>query len=316
MPTLFCGVQSLNAWCQPREPHNCLSIKPSAIVSPSTYISLFLNFSSTTHSFNMRSFLCLVPLLLTSIPLVSAVVARQTPPVSVDGHNRPLTILSTGAPVTTRDLEHTNNFTRRHDGWVPKHRKYLGRHCHRISGIIRVYKASDQSEIGFVNGALDNFGLLGLTTDASQALEVSFKVCEKQCAVIGPLDAKTEVVGVNFFGGVVGAFSTNNDLAVGSTNYAYLSGVTQNTNPGSPAQPGPNSVSTAIGFPLSSETAIWFLDLASDALTAQWINMDNSEPPTHIVYANQDNDFVITGDVAAHTARFNGFEVNFVLDLN
>lgn len=108
-----------------------------------------------------------------------------------------------------------------------------------------------------------------------------------------------------YLGGIVGFASTNDDLAPGSANYAYLGGTTF-TAPGAGPTAGPNSFSDATAVPEKFESSIWSID-GSNVLTAQWVNTNLSPVPAHIMLIG--DVLAITGDVAAFSSAFGGQEV-------
>jgi len=102
-----------------------------------------------------------------------------------------------------------------------------------------------------------------------------------------------------FMGSIDGFVNASDDLSSGSSNFAYVQGTTQ-TAPGSP----PASVSNSYPVAKNSESAIWTYDTSTNAITAQWFNMDGSKPPTSIVHILGANAFVITGDSGAVERAF------------
>jgi hypothetical protein len=81
-----------------------------------------------------------------------------------------------------------------------------------------------------------------------------------------------------FFGFVVGRDSTSSDISSGSFNYLYIDPVAApGTTPGATPQSSPSYFSTSSGLDKQTETAVWSIDLTTNAITAQWINSDGSK---------------------------------------
>ena len=105
-----------------------------------------------------------------------------------------------------------------------------------------------------------------------------------------------------FFGGIVGVFSTNNNLGPGSYNYTYVGGTVQ-TPSGSPPTSGANSFTMATGISRAIESSIWSI-VGGTVLTPGWVNTDLSRPATFVQYYTSDNVLLLTGDPAAFNTQF------------
>ncbi|TFY61392.1 hypothetical protein EVJ58_g4535 [Rhodofomes roseus] len=141
------------------------------------------------------------------------------------------------------------------------------------------------SGAGVPSGAIvsripNDFGEYGITTDAADALQVQYADCGNN----QPVDLVTlnGIADFNFFGGITGFASTSPDLDPGSTNYAYIGGVT----------------------PKDIESAIWRVNGADGAVTAQWFNSDGGMPATDIVYYEPEDFLLLSGDAAAFEAEY------------
>ena len=165
-------------------------------------------------------------------------------------------------------------------------------------------KASDGSLMGYISANTNVFGFPGLTTNIEDALVVSFNNGSSPFDLAienGPVTASFP-----FLGATRNHLSTSNDFGPGSWNYAWI-GYTAHTEPNSPAMsfgPGQGSkVNEVLGSDYPIESAIWSLS-PEELLSPQWVNSDDSKPATYVIHAINDNNFVLTGDIAAYQARF------------
>jgi hypothetical protein len=62
----------------------------------------------------------------------------------------------------------------------------------------------------------------------------------------------------------------------------------------------------ALGYNAPCESTIWSLNSATLALTAQWTNVDGSQPATSIFYSPRVDFLGIIGDFAKFVATFPG----------
>ncbi|TFK50841.1 hypothetical protein OE88DRAFT_1659944 [Heliocybe sulcata] len=173
--------------------------------------------------------------------------------------------------------------------------------CPTIShtGTIRVTDIDAGGVLGYVSSTPNIFGEYELATTASGALRVSFGTSScLSSAVYSQFDVTTENGISNFplLGFMTGFANTNYGIGSGSSNYAYLGGVTQ-TPEGSPAIQQANSFSAASGIPDGVESAVWTWEPSSNALTVQWINTDGSSPTTYLAYLAGDAAIILTGDL-------------------
>ncbi|EIN08583.1 hypothetical protein PUNSTDRAFT_134956 [Punctularia strigosozonata HHB-11173 SS5] len=165
------------------------------------------------------------------------------------------------------------------------------------SGALRVLNLDDAgSVLGYVGGTLNEWGEYGIVADVEDALLVSFTTADPT----QPFEISTPSQGTYpYLGATVGYSSTDDDLAVGSYNYAYLNGVVDDTSSSTPAVAELSSFTVRTGYLRYSESAIWTYDLDTCLFSAQWTNTDGSAPATEIVYEAEDNAIAFTGDVAA-----------------
>ncbi|KAI0773027.1 hypothetical protein BD413DRAFT_611956 [Trametes elegans] len=155
---------------------------------------------------------------------------------------------------------------------------------------------------GYVARAPRNgFGEYTLTGQEGDALVVVLLRCD---AGSEPFEIRTlnGIADYTLFGGVVGYGSSDDDLAPGSLNYAYLA-ATISVPPG-PAQPGDNSHSAASTTPRDVESALWTLG-ADRALVPHWVNADGrTARAVHVVDVARADALALTGDVAAFAAAY------------
>jgi len=174
--------------------------------------------------------------------------------------------------------------------------------CAPVSGTILVSGAV--AGTAYVSRVPNAFGEYGVTTDAADALRVQYLDCN-DAATEGPTNLMTlnGIADFAFLGGITGFGSSGDSLAPGSSAYAYLGGTSQ-TAPAAPPQPLPNSFTFATGVSEDVESAIWFVDRSTGALTASWVNVDRSTPETEIVYYAPQDFLLITGDTSAFAAAY------------
>ncbi|KAJ7835133.1 hypothetical protein B0H14DRAFT_2514511 [Mycena olivaceomarginata] len=157
---------------------------------------------------------------------------------------------------------------------------------------------------GYLSATWNGFGEYGqFQADQAGSLEVTFSYTPDSPSQLNFVATNSPSPTYPYFGAISGFASESDDFGSGSYNYAYLGG-TASTPAGSPPvstnSGDNNSFSAATGIPETIESAIWSYDPATQAITAQWINTDESTPATHIVYANDYNQaLVLTGSVAA-----------------
>jgi len=90
----------------------------------------------------------------------------------------------------------------------------------------------------------------------------------------------------------------------GQGGYTYLAGVTH-TAAGSPPSSSAQTSIQSLGYNGPSESQIWTLNCdLTLSLTAQWTNMDGSQPPTTIFYDPVVNYLGLTGDLATYNADY------------
>ncbi|CCM05244.1 uncharacterized protein FIBRA_07454 [Fibroporia radiculosa] len=164
--------------------------------------------------------------------------------------------------------------------------------CTTQTGKIAV-AAANIAAGAFVSRIPNQYGEYGITPQASDALIVQFT----QCGADGPVTIETQNGAADylFLGAVEGFESTSSDLALGSANYAYLSGTAQ-TDPGAVPQAVGNTFTDATALTEGVESAIWYVDSTTGVISVQWINEDGSSPATTILYSEGAGAFVLTGD--------------------
>lgn len=173
---------------------------------------------------------------------------------------------------------------------------------------ILVKDTNNGTAFGFISPVWNVFGEYGIVQpDQAGALEVSFSYSPESPDSLTQRDfLATNGPGATypFVGATVGFVSTSDDLAVGSYNYAYITGTTQ-IPAGPPEGADNNSFSGTTGIPKSAESAIWTYNPTTQDIIVQWINTDGSPAPTNLVYANDFNQaFIITGDVETFQGVF------------
>ena len=138
------------------------------------------------------------------------------------------------------------------------------------------------------------------------------------------INSQNGIADFTFLGGISGFVSDSPNLASGSTNYAYLGGVTPSkytfpfvlpiltvwsAAPRSPPVSAANSFTFATGRQEDVESAIWQVDTANGAVTAQWVNTDGGLPATSIVYYEPEDFLLLSGDAAAFERQYGASSV-------
>jgi len=165
-----------------------------------------------------------------------------------------------------------------------------------LTGQIAVTNSSTSADLGFVGNFFALFGEYGLTNNPAQSLTVSFSDSSTPFSLLATNGPSATYP---YLGGVVGFANSNNDLAAGSNNYAYLAGTVAGT------ATNQNAFSAATAISELSQSVLWSLG-AGNQLTAGWVNTDASIVTAAIMYYAPDNVFVLTGDAAAFQAGFGG----------
>ncbi|EJD39205.1 hypothetical protein AURDEDRAFT_187495 [Auricularia subglabra TFB-10046 SS5] len=185
-------------------------------------------------------------------------------------------------------------------------------------GAIYVASASTGEFIGFVANdyVANNRQRSGITTDIEKALTVDPTILAKVSP--GPLATTNSPDKHTRLGFVTGPASAGNSLAQGSRSYALLTGADFCALPprwrGAHhlliravylAAPGasPSPIGNAYGSG-DVESAIWKLNVGTHALTAVWVNADDSIADATLVYLPQDNALALTGDVEEFSKSF------------
>lgn len=167
------------------------------------------------------------------------------------------------------------------------------------SGVVAVTDANTNAPLGYLSQSGTDDNHFGLTVVQSDAITISFAL---DSTYSGPIDINAATSYSNswpLMGAIVGVVSTSDDLNSGSANYVYIQGTTQ-TDPGSP----PDNVSNSYPVQKDSESAVWYYDPSSGALSIQWINTDSSQPATHLMFVSGSDAFVATGDVSKFEATY------------
>ena len=70
-----------------------------------------------------------------------------------------------------------------------------------------------------------------------------------------------------------------------------------------------NSFTFATGRQEEVESAIWRVNAANGAVTAQWVNTDGGMPATSIVYYEPEDFLLLSGDAAAFERQYGASSV-------
>ncbi|KAJ6606475.1 hypothetical protein DFH09DRAFT_1120331 [Mycena vulgaris] len=168
----------------------------------------------------------------------------------------------------------------------------------QITGYIQVLSLGDSSSVlGYVSkNSLSGSGHYAYTASLDNALLVGVSGDGTTSGNIVTLNS--DYPSPSFLGLVQGRDSTSSDLATGSFNYLYLAS-TAPTDPGA----SPQDVGSKSGtIPRTSESSVWTIDPVTSALTAQWINTDDTPAPT--ISFTQSTGIYFGGDPDAFHAKY------------
>ncbi|PVH70064.1 hypothetical protein DL98DRAFT_437721, partial [Cadophora sp. DSE1049] len=180
-----------------------------------------------------------------------------------------------------------------------------------MRGIIQVTNATNGNVLGFLSkNALDNRQFRYQPNEAD-AMTITFPtpdgVKNVSRARFTSLNSGTTFSLVGF---VQGRDNTNSDLNPSSFHYGYISGTNA-----SPQGAGPQSVgnlyTSTTGTSRTSESDVWTVDLASGAITGQWINQDGSSPNISLV--SQMTALYVVGDRAAFATKYTAATTDITL---
>ncbi|KAF8895880.1 hypothetical protein CPB84DRAFT_1245091 [Gymnopilus junonius] len=194
---------------------------------------------------------------------------------------------------------------------LPPHRKPLGQRtktarsasASTVPGTpsnIEILDSASKASLGFLSSRYNSFGEASLATDTDP---------NNRMVIItppngGPVDVQT-VNGPNalypFLGGIKDVTSPNNMIGPTSSDFGYLGGTLQ-TFPGSSPVLAGNTFTAATGLPVPIESAIWYHDTVTGALTAQWVNPDGTLPTTYLGYIQ--GFLIFTGNQTAFAATY------------
>ncbi|KAJ6522166.1 hypothetical protein B0H19DRAFT_1277486 [Mycena capillaripes] len=167
------------------------------------------------------------------------------------------------------------------------------------SGYIQISSATDGVPLGyvqktFINGVTYMFGTL------ENALIVKLPASRSSGALDLVATNGPDAV-YNNVGAVGGPEGYN--LNPGNLGYAFLSG-TGHSDANSPPSFTAGTSMQSKGYNQPSESQIWTLDNATGALTAQWTNVDSSNPTTNLFYSETSQVLGLVGDFNKLVDRF------------
>ena len=146
-----------------------------------------------------------------------------------------------------------------------------------LKGILQVTNAANGAILGFLSKNTFSRAQHRYQPDESDALIITFTAPQGARSVsqarITTLNSDT---GFPLLGFVQGRDNTNSDIRPGSYHYGYFAG-TNGGAPGAPPQTVGNSYSTVSGLSRTSESDVWTINIATGAVTGQWINTDGSK---------------------------------------
>jgi len=142
-----------------------------------------------------------------------------------------------------------------------------------VAGTIEV-KDGSGNFVGFISNTIGQVGY-GITNTQSNAIAISF-------TAIAPFNIAISNQPYPYLGFAGSSLEPDSDVTNAMT-------ATNPTAPGAiPQNVGNAAMEPYFPFPMptdTSESAIWSYDASTQSLTAQWINPDGSQPPTHFFYS-------------------------------
>jgi hypothetical protein len=168
------------------------------------------------------------------------------------------------------------------------------------SGYIKV--SAGGTTLGYISKNFDRQKSYTYKADIAQALVVSLPS-------LNPFNTPIDITAVNgpdpahpLVGAVGGSGGYN--FNSGQVGYAYLAG-TGHTNANSPPSTSAGKSIQSLGYNAPSESQIWTLS-CSLALSAQWTNVDESQPPTSFFYDGAVDFVGLVGDFDKFLQTFPG----------
>jgi hypothetical protein len=201
-----------------------------------------------------------------------------------------------------------------------------------VNSNLEVLDAETGESLGFASNNVNNYGQSVLVTDRSQAAVVQPQGCGgtvesfallRKSDPTGAMAAQADVTQLPQLGCIRGYGSTDNNLGVGSYNYAAI-GPVNVANPENDRSVYQRVIlevsgSNALGYVPPVQSLVWRLEPGStDKLKVQWTNTDGGTVQAYgVLYDDEYTDdwiLMITGDPVAFTTYFQvGRAVDFKL---
>jgi len=150
---------------------------------------------------------------------------------------------------------------------------------------------------GYVSKTLEEFGLFTVTSDITQALQVSVPLGVSSSNIL-LLNANSPYPDLGL---IVGDGSSDNNLYSDSANYAYVGAA-------NPTLPDTASVADSNSFtyePEPAQTPDWFVDPVTFAISVSYVNTDGTHITPSFVYQSSVGYLVVTGNVGAFNGGWN-----------
>ncbi|KAF7331120.1 hypothetical protein MVEN_02452300 [Mycena venus] len=167
-------------------------------------------------------------------------------------------------------------------------------------GHLLVRNASDNSVIGYASKDVSITTFITPNLDDALTVSVTLPVGATGGSQLNLAQADSPNAFTSF-GLVQGRDDTTTDISAGSSNYLYISSTNDTPAGSSPQQPG-NAPSNLNGSALSSESAVWTIDIVSGTAFPIWINSDGVAATTQLF--TQSNALFASGDLDAVYAKF------------
>ncbi|KAG8829858.1 hypothetical protein FRC17_005894 [Serendipita sp. 399] len=164
-------------------------------------------------------------------------------------------------------------------------------------GIIEVLTADTNGRLGYVARTSSTNNIGGFSNEANAQI-ITFQAPVGATSVsLRELTRENPADGFPFLGLVQGNLNADSDLEPGSLDYVYVSG-TPHSPVGATPQTGNNAFTAKSGIPRTWESSTWNIDLATGALTPQWVNTNGAIPDLTILLNPTYQLFFVCGDPA------------------
>jgi len=167
------------------------------------------------------------------------------------------------------------------------------------TGVISVTKLSTGTLLGYIRKTFDN-----QKSYTYGPIDNALTVALPSSSPFGSAFDITAVNGPDPSHPLVGAVGGSGGYDFTKDGYAYLAG-TGHTNANSPPSTVGHSIQS-LGYDAPSESQFWSIDCLTLQLSAQWTNVDGSQPPTSLFYDTAVDFLGLVGDIGKFDSKFPG----------